>query len=78
MNVHINHQIIKKDGKPIFVLLPYEEYVEYIHDQPGKDEKKVYFPHEVVELHAIEGKSLIRAWREYKKLSQNGCSPLHN
>ena len=32
--------------------------------------KKYIFTHEVVEIHAIEGKSLVRAWREYKKLSQ--------
>ena len=70
MNEHISHQIIKKDGKPIFVLVPWEEYAEYMTPQQRKDEKKVYFPHEVVELHAIEEKSLVRAWREYKKLSQ--------
>jgi DNA-binding XRE family transcriptional regulator len=64
MNKRINHQIIEKDGVPLFVLVPYEEYVSSYKDE------KVYFPHEVVELHAIEGKSIIRAWREYQKLSQ--------
>ncbi len=53
-----------------FVLVPWEEYTEYIDPKQGRIEKKVYFPHEVVELHAIEEKSLVRAWREYKKLSQ--------
>lgn len=64
MNEHINHQIIEKNGVPLFVLVPYDEYISSYRDE------KVYFPHEVVELHAIEGKSIIRAWREYKKLSQ--------
>ena len=64
MNVHINHQVIEKNGVPLFVLVPYNEYISRYQDE------KVYFPHEVVELHAIEGKSVIRAWREYKKISQ--------
>lgn len=58
MNVHINHQIIKKDGKPVFVLLPYEEYVEYIHDQPGKDEKKIYFPMKLLSCMPLKEKVL--------------------
>ena len=64
MNERINHQIIEKNGVPLFVLVPYDEYISSYKDE------KVYFPHEVVELHAVEGKSIIRAWREYKKLSQ--------
>ena len=64
MTERINHQIIEKNGVPLFVLVPYDEYISSYHD------KEVYFPHEVVELHAIEGKSIIRAWREFKKLSQ--------
>ncbi len=46
------------------MLVPYDEYISSYRDE------KVYFPYEVVELHAIEGKSIIRAWREYKKPSQ--------
>ena len=65
MNKPINHQIIEKDGVPLFVIVPYDEYI-----RTRQKEEKVYFPHEVVEFHAIEGKSIIRAWREYKKLSQ--------
>ncbi len=65
MNAHIKHQIIEKDGAPLFVLVPYNEYVAGL-----KKQEEIYFPHEVVELHAIEGKSLVRAWREYKGFSQ--------
>ena len=64
-NVHIKHQIIEKNGTPLFVLVPYDEYIASLQKQ-----EVVYFPHEVVERHAIEGKSLVRAWREYKGLSQ--------
>ena len=65
MNIHIKHQIIEKDGSPLFVLVPYQEYLASL--QQLED---AYFPHEVVERHAVEGKSLIRSWREYKGLSQ--------
>jgi DNA-binding XRE family transcriptional regulator len=34
-------------------------------------DKKVYFPHEVVEKSVVEEKGLVRAWREYKGMSQS-------
>lgn len=67
MKAHIKHQIIEKDGIPLFVLVPFGEYLEKF---SITDEKKLYFPNEVVKAHAIDGKSMLRAWREYKGLSQ--------
>lgn len=32
--------------------------------------KTVYLPNEVVKAHAIDGKPLLRAWREHKALTQ--------
>ncbi len=69
MSIPIEHQIIKKNGVPLFVVVPYDEYISGIQKQKKKD-KKVYFPQEVVEKTAVEGKSIIRAWREHKRLSQ--------
>lgn len=69
MATHIskNHQVIKHHGKPAFVLIPYEEYVEhYVRD----DDNKFNIPHEVMGIHIMEEKSIIRAWREYKGFSQ--------
>jgi antitoxin MazE len=34
-------------------------------------DKKVYFPHEVVEKSVVEEKGLVRAWREYRGMSQS-------
>ena len=65
MREHIKHQIIKKDGEPLFVIVTYEEYLQF--KKPGE---KVYFPHEVVEKSVVEEKGLVRAWREYKGISQ--------
>lgn len=66
MTALIEHQVIKKDGQPLFVVVPYEEYqllVSRVAEEPT-------IPQEVVERHILEGVSLIRAWREYKGLRQ--------
>ena len=71
MTTHIDHQIIEHNGKPLFVIVPYEEYKKLTEDKHIESEdKEVTFPHEVVEKSIIEDKGLIRAWREYKNISQ--------
>lgn len=67
MKTHISkgHQIISYNGHPAFVIVPYEEYIAM-----SKDRDEVGVPHEVMKIHIREGKSMIRAWREYKGLSQ--------
>lgn len=45
--------------------MPYDEYLKF-----KKPDKKVYFPHVVVEKSVVEEKGLVRAWREYKGISQ--------
>lgn len=69
MSAHTEHQIIKKNGVPLFVVVPYEEYIAGV-QRTKKTEEKVYFPQKVVEKAAIEGKSMVRAWREYKRMAQ--------
>ena len=58
----LNWQLIEKDGKPAFAVLPYEQYLTLISDEP-------VFPHEVVGLE-IKYDNIIKAWREYLKISQ--------
>lgn len=65
MTAHIDHQIIERDGEPLFVLVPYDEYISML-----EQDLAVTIPHEVVERHVLEGMSLVRAWREYKNLVQ--------
>ena len=67
MIVPIRHQIIEKDGSPAFAVVPYEEYLELI---GAKRDEDVTLPHEVVKKTALEGKSLIKAWREHLGLTQ--------
>lgn len=64
MTVLTNHQIIEKDGTPLFVLVPYEEYLDVW------TRENVTIPQEVVERHILDGYSPVRAWREYKGLSE--------
>lgn len=66
MSIPTKHQVIEKDGKPLFVLVPYDEYVRDV----ARGTAKTYLPHAVVEKAAVEGKSMVRAWREHKKMSQ--------
>jgi len=65
MSAYTKHQIIEKDGTPIFVVVPYKEYIELV------GEKSIYIPHEIIEKKILEGKSIIRSWREYINLSQD-------
>lgn len=66
MSAYTSHQVITQNGKPLFVLVPYNEYLDLI----GEKDRDITIPHEVVELHVMEERSIIRAWREYKKMSQ--------
>ncbi len=69
MSIPTKHQVIEKDGVPLYVLVPYDEYVA-TNNRIKKNSTKIYLPQAVVEKAAVEGKSLVRAWREYKHLSQ--------
>ncbi len=64
MAEHIKHQIIMQGEDPLFVLVPYEEYIDLIRNDD------LTIPHEVVEKHIMEDKTMIKAWREYKGISQ--------
>jgi ribosome-binding protein aMBF1 (putative translation factor) len=70
MSEHTKHQIISdKNGNPLFALVPYDEYVKFLH---FKDEATI--PNDVVERMVMGGKSVVRAWREHLKLSQKEVS----
>ncbi len=67
MKAHIKHQVIEKEGMPLLVVIPYEEYLEKFRIP----DDSLYLPNEVVKAHAIDGKPLLRAWREYKGITQS-------
>jgi DNA-binding XRE family transcriptional regulator len=59
-------QIIEKDGKPEYAVIPYDEYLRLV----PKKESDDTIPHEVVGLVIKEGMTLVKAWRSYLGLSQ--------
>ena len=69
MNEHTDPQIITKNGKPVFAVIPWDEYQALIRNQSTPDESEIWFPNEVVKAN-VRGDSLIKAWREYFKLTQ--------
>lgn len=69
MNVPIEHQIVSYDGRPAFVLVPWEEYRErFVSSVEAEDNPSL--PWEVGKKIALESKSPIRAWREHLQMSQ--------
>lgn len=62
-------QVIKKDGKPVFAVIPWDEYQRLALSAEDKDESDVWFPNDVVKAN-VRGDSLIKAWREHFGLTQ--------
>ena len=58
-------QILKKDGEPAFVVIPYSEYLMLV---PKAENDSV--PHEVVGLVIKKGMNLVKAWRTHLSLTQ--------
>jgi len=69
MNEPTNIQTIMQDGKPAFVVIPYDEYVQLFPKAPRIPTGDA-IPHEVVGMTIKKGYTLVRAWREYLGLTQ--------
>ena len=64
MNARTNIHIIEHNGKPAFVIIPYDEYLKLLPTE------QVTIPHEVVGLVIKKGMNLVKAWRTYLGLKQ--------
>ena len=62
----IKHQLIEHNGQPVAVVVPYDEYLKFIH--PELNEPMT--PHAVVKKMHLDGLSRIQAWREHLMLTQ--------
>ena len=69
MNEPTNIQTIMKDGKPAFVVIPFDDYVRMFPETPRVPQGDA-IPHDVVGLTIKKGYTLARAWREYLGLTQ--------
>ncbi len=69
MSAHIpDVQIIRKDGVPLFAVVPYDEYLRLLGEAERDYEPTI--PHEVVGLVIKRGWNLLKAWRKYLGLTQ--------
>jgi predicted transcriptional regulator len=66
MNEHIEPQIISSGGKPVFAVIPWDEYQMLI---SNRQELDIWFPNDVVRANS-RGASLITAWREHFAMTQ--------
>ncbi len=68
MKALIDIQIIRQEGRPVFAVLPYKQYLALAGQGA---ESEFHIPHEVVGLCVEKGMSLLAAWRTHKGLSQS-------
>lgn len=68
MNALTDFQIIKHNGEPAFVVIPYEEFQQL--EITRKPVAGGNVPHEVVGAHLIDGEPLVKVWRKYLGLTQ--------
>jgi len=73
MNEPTNVQTILQDGKPAFVVIPFDDYVRLFPKTSRMPEGDA-IPHEVVGLTIKKGYTLVRAWREYLGFTQKEVS----
>ena len=64
MNALTDIQVIRQDGKPAFVVIPYDEYMRLYATEHG------LVPQAVVDLAFDNDWTLIKAWRKHLGLSQ--------
>ena len=72
-------QIIEKNGKPEYAVLPYDDYVRLIEvAQDAADAKEIFdtgdlVPSEIVDR-LLAGKNPIRVWREHRGMTQQALA----
>lgn len=69
MNAHTlnNVQVISRDGKPEYAVVPYIEYLRLLNKA---EDNNSLIPHEVVELVIEKEFNLLKAWRKHLGLTQ--------
>ncbi|MFH2043902.1 MAG: helix-turn-helix domain-containing protein [Pseudomonadota bacterium] len=65
MKIPTNIQYIEQNGKPVFAVIPYDDYIKLL---PSED---VTIPHEVVGLVVKKGMNLVKAWRTHIGITQS-------
>ncbi|MDO9263586.1 MAG: helix-turn-helix transcriptional regulator [Desulfosalsimonadaceae bacterium] len=70
MKTYTDYQTIDYNGKPAFVLIPWEEFKRVQNLLEADKACATGIPQEVVEAHVLNSVPMIRAWREYMGITQ--------
>lgn len=70
MNAPTEYQKIEYNGKPAYILVPYEDWGRIRKLIDGQKARISGIPQEVVEAHILGNDSIIKAWREFLGLTQ--------
>jgi ribosome-binding protein aMBF1 (putative translation factor) len=70
MKIHTDYQTIDFNGKPAFVLVPWEEFKRVRPLLEGDKALATGIPQKVVEAHVLSDVPMIRAWREHIGITQ--------
>lgn len=70
MKTHTDYQTIDFQGKPVFVLVPWEEFNRVRPYLEQSDVLKDTVPHDIVEANVLHGVPIIKAWREHMGMTQ--------
>ena len=70
MNTPIEYQKIEHNGKPAYVLVPWEDWRRIKRIIDVQKAQKSGIPQAVVEAHVLRNNSIIKAWREYLGITQ--------
>jgi len=74
MKTHTDYQTIEYNGKPAFVLVPWEEFKRVRPLLEGDKALSTGIPQEVVEAYVLSNVPMIRAWREHIGITQGGLA----
>lgn len=71
MSAHtVDFQTIEYEGHPAFVLVPFDIFCK-IRPLLENEAVRNAIPHEIVRRNALEGVSMVKAWREYLGITQS-------
>lgn len=70
MGTTSDYQIIKQNGKNLFVLVPWADFKRIQPMLEGHQSREDEIPKEVMIAHCLKGVPIIKAWREHLGLTQ--------
>jgi ribosome-binding protein aMBF1 (putative translation factor) len=70
MSTPIEYQRIEYNGKPAYVLVPWEDWRRIKKIMDAQKAQTSGIPQAVVEAHVLRNESIIKAWREHLGMTQ--------